>query len=103
EGLDPQEREAVQRLLERRGTTATDPDRHNVLYTNYLGRISPAERDLVLPSLVDKLGLVGTPDRLAERIAAIESAGVDELVIQPVLDPPREVARLAEFMAGPDG
>lgn len=99
EGLDEEERDAVQRLLDRRGTTATAQDRHNVLYTNYLGRIRPEERDLVVPSLVDKLGLVGTRDQLAERIAAMEEAGIDEIVLQPVIDPPAEMAEFAELTA----
>src|SRR5690606_27177347 len=108
EGLDEEERDAVQRLLDRRGTTATAQDRHNVLYTNYLGRIRPEERDLVVPSLVDKLGLVGTRDQLAERIAAMEEAGIDEIVLQPVIDPPAEMAEFAALTAwrapapGPD-
>ncbi|TDC83861.1 LLM class flavin-dependent oxidoreductase [Actinomadura sp. 7K507] len=97
EGLDARERDAVQRLLDRRATTAADPERHKVLYTNYLGRIAPEDRDLILPSLVDKLALVGTRDDLAERVAAMESAGIDEIVIQPVVDPPAEMAELAEL------
>jgi len=94
ESLSEEEKQAVRRLLDRRGTTATSPERHKVLYRNYLGRIDPADRDLVLPSLVDKLGLVGTRDELATRIAAMEQSGVDELVIQPVVDP---VAEMTEF------
>jgi hypothetical protein len=97
EGLDAAERDAVQRLLDRRGTAAGDPDRHNVLYTNYLGRIAPEDRDLIVPSLVDKLGLVGTRDDLTARIAAMEEAGIDEIVIQPVLDPPAEMTELAKL------
>ncbi|XRQ09038.1 LLM class flavin-dependent oxidoreductase [Actinomadura welshii] len=99
EGLDERERDAVRRLLDRRGTAAGAPDRHDVLYTGYLGRISPADRDLVVPSLVDKLGLVGTPDELAGRIAEMERAGIDEIVIQPVVDPPAEMAELAKLAA----
>jgi alkanesulfonate monooxygenase SsuD/methylene tetrahydromethanopterin reductase-like flavin-dependent oxidoreductase (luciferase family) len=93
--LEPDETDAVARLLDRRGTTATDPNRHATLYRNYLGRIDPADRDLVLPSLVDKLGLVGTRRQLLTRLAALERAGVDEIVIQPVVDPEREMAELA--------
>ncbi len=97
--LEPDETAAVQRLLERRGTTATDPDRHATLYRNYLGRIEPEDRDLVLPSLVDKLGLVGTSTELRERIAGLEEAGVDEIVIQPVVDPAAEMNDLAALLA----
>ncbi|GAA5062031.1 alkanesulfonate monooxygenase SsuD/methylene tetrahydromethanopterin reductase-like flavin-dependent oxidoreductase (luciferase family) [Thermocatellispora tengchongensis] len=92
--LSEEEKDAVQRLLARRGTTATSDERHKVLYRNYLGRIAPEDRDLVLPSLVDKLGLVGTPDELTARIAEMEKSGVNELVIQPVVDP---VAEMTEF------
>jgi 5,10-methylenetetrahydromethanopterin reductase len=97
--LEPAEADAVQRLLERRGTTATDPSRHSTLYNNYLGRIRPEDRDLIVPSLVDKLGLIGTRDELRERIAAMEKAGIDEIVIQPVVDPETQMAELAELMA----
>jgi alkanesulfonate monooxygenase SsuD/methylene tetrahydromethanopterin reductase-like flavin-dependent oxidoreductase (luciferase family) len=97
--LEPEEAAAVQRLLERRGTTATDPNRHATLYRNYLGRIEPGDRDLIVPSLVDKLGLVGTRSELLKRIAGLEQAGIDEIVIQPVVDPGAEMKDLATLMA----
>lgn len=99
ESLEPDEADAVARLLQRRGTTATDPNRHARLYRNYLGRIDPADRDLVVPSLVDKLGLIGTRQQLLTRLAALERAGVDEIVIQPVVEPEREMAELAALTA----
>ncbi|MFI0481430.1 LLM class flavin-dependent oxidoreductase [Actinomadura sp. 9N215] len=97
--LGPEERQAVERLLDRRGTTASAPDRHIKLYPGYLGRIAPQDRDLVLPSLMDTLALVGTRDDLRARIATLERAGIDELVIQPVIDPPAEMARFAELLS----
>ncbi|HVV20904.1 MAG TPA: LLM class flavin-dependent oxidoreductase [Pseudonocardiaceae bacterium] len=99
ESLEPDEADAVRRLLERRGTASTDPNRHATLYRNYLGRIDPEDRDLVVPSLVDKLGLVGTREELSARIAAMEQAGIDEIVIQPVVEPEREMAELAALMS----
>ncbi|NUS09094.1 MAG: 5,10-methylene tetrahydromethanopterin reductase, partial [Nonomuraea sp.] len=96
--LAPEERGAVRRLLDRRGTTATAPDRHTRLYPGYLGRIAPEDRDLILPSLMNTLALVGTRDDLRARIAGLEQAGVDELLIQPVIDPPTEMARLANLL-----
>ncbi|MCE0765303.1 LLM class flavin-dependent oxidoreductase [Pseudonocardia kujensis] len=99
ETLEPDEADAVQRLLERRGTTATDPNRHATLYRNYLGRIAPEDRDLVVPSLVDKLGLIGTRAELLDRIAAMEKAGITEIVIQPVVDPETEMTELAALMS----
>ena len=98
QSLEPEEADAVRRLLERRGTTAADPNRHACLYRNYLGRIEPGDRDLIVPSLVDKLALIGTRRELHERIAALEKAGVDEIVIQPVVDPETEMLELAELM-----
>ncbi|MEI5519953.1 LLM class flavin-dependent oxidoreductase [Streptomyces brasiliscabiei] len=98
EQLGPDERQAVSQLLDRRGTTATAPDRYTKLYPNYLERIAPQDRDLVLPSLMHTLALVGTREDLRVRIAALEQAGVDELLIQPVIDPPTEMARLAELL-----
>ncbi|WP_158879595.1 LLM class flavin-dependent oxidoreductase [Amycolatopsis anabasis] len=98
ERLGPEEREAVRRLLDRRGTTATAPDRHTKLYPNYLGRIAPQDRDLVLPSLMNTLALVGTRDDLRTRITTLEQAGIDELLIQPVIDPPTEMAQLAKLL-----
>lgn len=99
DALEPEEADAVRRLLDRRGTTATDPNRHATLYRNYLGRIEPEDRDLVVPSLVDKLGLIGTREELLTRIAALERAGIDEIVIQPVVDPEREMTELATLTA----
>ena len=97
QGLGAEEREAARRLLDRRGTTATAPDRYTALYPGYLGRIAPADRDLVTPALMDALTLVGTWDDLRARIAALADAGIDELVVQPVVDPPAEMAELAEL------
>ncbi|BCB78424.1 LLM class flavin-dependent oxidoreductase [Phytohabitans flavus] len=96
--LGPAEREAVRRLLDRRGTTATAPDRHTKLYPNYLGRIAPQDRDLVVPSLMNMLTLVGTRDDILARINTLEQAGIDELLIQPVVDPPTEMAQLAKLL-----
>ncbi|MFE6174604.1 LLM class flavin-dependent oxidoreductase [Streptomyces sp. NPDC056464] len=98
EQLGPEEREAVRRLLDRRGTTATAPDRHTRLYPNYLGRIAPQDRDLVLPSLMNTLALVGTRDDILARITTLEQAGIEELLIQPVIDPPSEMAQLAKLL-----
>ncbi|AGP51882.1 LLM class flavin-dependent oxidoreductase [Streptomyces rapamycinicus] len=98
EQLGPDEREAVRRLLDRRGTTATAPDRYTKIYPGYLGRIAPQDRDLVLPPLMNALALVGTRDDLLTRITALEQAGVDELLIQPVVDPPAEMAQLAKLL-----
>ncbi|QDQ16030.1 LLM class flavin-dependent oxidoreductase [Streptomyces spectabilis] len=98
EQLGPDERAAVRELLARRHTTATAPDRYTKLYPNYLGRIAPQDRDLVLPSLMHTLALVGTREDVRTRITALEQAGIDELLIQPVTDPPTEMARLAELL-----
>jgi 5,10-methylenetetrahydromethanopterin reductase len=97
--LGPDQSEAVRELLDRRGTTATARDRYTKLYPNYLGRIAPQDRDLVLPSLMNSLTLVGTRDDLRTRITALERVGIDELLIQPVIDPPTEMAQLAELLA----
>ncbi|MGI5414069.1 LLM class flavin-dependent oxidoreductase [Streptomyces chartreusis] len=98
EQLSPEERGAVQRLLDRRGTTATAPDRHTKLYPNYLARIAPQDRDLVLSSLMNTLALVGTRNNLLARITRLEQAGINELLIQPVIDPPTEMAQLATLL-----
>ncbi|WP_181785859.1 LLM class flavin-dependent oxidoreductase [Streptomyces phytophilus] len=96
--LGPEEREAVRRLLARRGTTATAPDRYTRLYPNYLDRIAPQDRDLILPQLMTALALVGTQEDLRTRITTLERAGINELVIQPVTDPPTEMAQLAQLL-----
>lgn len=101
--LGPEQQEAVRRFLDRRGTTATAPDRYTKLYPNYLERIAPEERDLVLPSLMDTLALVSTRDDLLARITTLEQAGIDELVIQPVIDPPTEMAQLAKLLLSASG
>ncbi|KUF18058.1 LLM class flavin-dependent oxidoreductase [Streptomyces silvensis] len=98
--LPPEEAAAVDRLLQLRGTTPTDPRFHQALYRNYLGRPSPEDRELIVPSLVDRFGLVGTRSEIAERIDTLEKAGVDELVVQPVTDDPEaELAALARLLA----
>ncbi|WP_059047051.1 LLM class flavin-dependent oxidoreductase [Streptomyces acidiscabies] len=96
--LGPEVREVVRKLLDRRGTTATAPDRYTKLYPGYLGRIAPQDRDLILPELMNMLALVGTRDDLRTRITALERAGVTDLLIQPVIDPPAEMARLAALL-----
>jgi 5,10-methylenetetrahydromethanopterin reductase len=97
--LPEEESAAVDRLLQLRGTTSTDPNRHHTLYYNYLGRLSPEDRELIVPSLVDRFGLVGTRDEITERIDVLEKSGVDELVIQPVVDPETQMADLARLLA----
>ncbi|MFF3274586.1 LLM class flavin-dependent oxidoreductase [Streptomyces chrestomyceticus] len=97
--LPPEEEAAVGRLLQLRGTTPTDPRRHQALYRNYLGRLTPEDRELIVPSLVDRFGLVGTRDEVVERIDGLEKSGVDELVIQPVVDPEAEMAEVARLLA----
>lgn len=79
-------------------TAADAPDRHTKLYPNYLGRIAPEDRDLVLPSVMNTLALVGTRNDLRARITTLEQAGIDELLIQPVIDPPTEMAQLAKLL-----
>ncbi|MGP4111713.1 LLM class flavin-dependent oxidoreductase [Streptomyces sp. 4N509B] len=98
ERLGPEEREAVGRLLDRRGTAATARDRYTKLYSNYLCRIAPRDRDLVLPSLMDTLALVGSRDDLLARVTTLEQAGIDELLVQPVIDPAAEMAQLARLL-----
>ncbi|NUT49549.1 MAG: LLM class flavin-dependent oxidoreductase [Saccharothrix sp.] len=100
-GLGAEERDAVRRLLDRRGTAAAAPDRHTRLYPHYLERVAPADRDLITPSLMDALTLVGTRADLRARFAALAEAGVDEIVFQPVVDPLREMAGIAALTAVP--
>ena len=52
-----------------------------------------------MPSLTNALALVGTREDLLARITTLEQAGVNELLIQPVIDPPTEMAQLAELLA----
>ncbi|MEV0387767.1 LLM class flavin-dependent oxidoreductase [Nonomuraea sp. NPDC050643] len=98
ERLGADVRDAVRSLLDRRGTTAVAPDRYIALYPGYLERIAPADRDLILPSLIDALTLAGTHDDLLARIATLEQAGLDEIVVQPVIDPATELAGLAKLI-----
>lgn len=69
--------------------------RHFTLYTNYLGRIFAEDRDLIVPSLIPKLTLVGTRGQPRTRISKLEAAGIDEIVIQPVVAPDQELATWA--------
>ena len=47
---------------------------------------------------MNTLALVGTRDDLRARITTLQQAGVDELLIQPVIDPPTEMAQLAKLL-----
>lgn len=47
---------------------------------------------------MNTLALVGTRDDVLNRVTALEQAGVDELLIQPVIDPPAEMAQLAKLL-----
>lgn len=47
---------------------------------------------------MNTLALVGTRDDLLARIATLEQAGIDELLIQPVVDPPTEMTELAKLL-----
>ncbi|MFV8131371.1 hypothetical protein [Streptomyces syringium] len=47
---------------------------------------------------MNTLALVGTRDALLARITTLEEAGVDELIVQPVIDPPTEMALLAKLL-----
>jgi hypothetical protein len=38
-------------------------------------------------------------DKLLPRVAAMEAAGIDEIVIQPVIDPPTYMAEIAKLTA----
>ncbi|MEO3873474.1 LLM class flavin-dependent oxidoreductase [Nonomuraea sp. B12E4] len=96
--LPPEQAAAVDRLLQLRGTGVADPGRHHALYHNYLGPLSPADRGLIVPSLVDRFGLVGTRDELIGRIDVLEKAGVDELVLHPAVDPEAEMAEFARLL-----
>ncbi|MGV9313413.1 LLM class flavin-dependent oxidoreductase [Streptomyces sp. NPDC003691] len=97
--LPPEVTAAVGRLLRSRGTTPADPGSHQVLYRNYLGRLAPGDRELIVPPLVDRFGLVGTRAELIERIGVLEESGVDELVIHPAVDPEAEMAEFAGLLA----
>ncbi|MGI5205135.1 hypothetical protein ACQEU6_26600 [Spirillospora sp. CA-108201] len=77
---------------------ADAPDRHTELYPDHLGRIAPQDRDLILPSLMNTLVLVGTCDDLRARITTLQQAGVDELLIRPLIDPRTEMAQPAELL-----
>ncbi|GII97585.1 LLM class flavin-dependent oxidoreductase [Sinosporangium siamense] len=97
ERLGVEERDAVRSLLYRRGTTTGAPDRHTALYPNYLGRIAPADRDLILPPLIDALMLVGTRGGLLARLTTLAQAGIDEIIFQPVINPSAEMAEFAKL------
>lgn len=47
---------------------------------------------------MNALALVGTRDDLRARITTLRQAGVDELLIQPVIDPRTEMAQLADLL-----
>jgi alkanesulfonate monooxygenase SsuD/methylene tetrahydromethanopterin reductase-like flavin-dependent oxidoreductase (luciferase family) len=87
-------RAAAGRLAEQYGWPGDDRSRsHQRLYQNYLGRIRLAERELVIPELVDALVVSGDAAACRDRLQSLEAAGVTDFVFQPVVDPIAEIRR----------
>jgi alkanesulfonate monooxygenase SsuD/methylene tetrahydromethanopterin reductase-like flavin-dependent oxidoreductase (luciferase family) len=60
--------------------------RHQRVHAGHNTFVHPDERRFVIPELVDRFALVGTPDQLAQRLQALETAGLDELLLLPDLE-----------------
>ncbi|MFF5126160.1 hypothetical protein ACFY41_04380 [Streptomyces syringium] len=79
------------------GDAARDATGHLVLSLLAFAADTAAAR----PASAGQLGPeepVGTRDDLLARITTLEQAGVDELIVQPVIDPPTEMALLAKLL-----
>ena len=66
---------------------ATPPERRHL--RTHLGHncwVIEEEERFVTPQLIDASCLVGTPDELRDRIAALEEAGLDQIVVLPPID-----------------
>ena len=48
--------------------------------------VIPEEERFVTPALIDASCIVGTPDEVRDRVAALDEAGLDQLVLLPPLD-----------------
>ena len=60
--------------------------RHQRVHAGHNTFVHPDERRFVIPELVDRFVLVGTPAQLAKRLHALEAAGLDELLLLPDLE-----------------
>jgi alkanesulfonate monooxygenase SsuD/methylene tetrahydromethanopterin reductase-like flavin-dependent oxidoreductase (luciferase family) len=60
--------------------------RHQRVHAGHNTFVHPDERRFVIPELVERFVMVGTPDELVERIGTYETAGLDELLLLPDLE-----------------
>jgi alkanesulfonate monooxygenase SsuD/methylene tetrahydromethanopterin reductase-like flavin-dependent oxidoreductase (luciferase family) len=64
--------------------------------------VIPEEERFVTPELIDRTCLVGTADDLRRRVADLEEAGLDQIVLLPPLDEKESViAEVADVLIGP--
>ncbi|MEZ5258094.1 MAG: LLM class flavin-dependent oxidoreductase [Ilumatobacteraceae bacterium] len=73
--------------------TAPPGRRHLRIHAGHNCWVEPDEAHFVTPELISRTCLVGRPDDLAERIRALETAGLDQLVILPPLAEKEAVIR----------
>lgn len=65
----------------------TPPERrHLTVHRGHNCWVEPDEARFVTADLIDRTCLVGTPDQLRARVADLEQAGLDQLILLPPLD-----------------
>ncbi len=75
--------------------------RHLTTHEGHLMRLAPFEREAVKAAadLIPQISFSGTPDELREKAAALEAAGITEIVYQPAgADIEGELRRMAEVL-----
>lgn len=67
--------------------------RHQRVHAGHNCWVIPAEERFVTKALIESSCLVGTEDRIVERLLGLEAAGIDQMMILPPLEPRYEVLR----------
>lgn len=60
--------------------------RHLTIHRGHNCWVEPDEERFVTGDLIERTCLVGTPDQLRQRVADLEAAGLDQLILLPPLD-----------------
>jgi len=67
--------------------------RHQRVHAGHNCWVVPDEQRFVTRALIESSCLVGTPDVIVERLLTLESAGIDQMMLLPPLEPRFEVLR----------
>ena len=67
--------------------------RHQRIHAGHNCWVLPEEAPFVTPALMDLSCLIGTPEHLLDRLAELDAAGIDQVMMLPPFDPRFEAIR----------